>query len=467
MKKQIIEKLFVEKPVAEGKCIAHFEDRVVFVEGNVAPEEVVDVEIYKKKSNYWLAKALRVHQPSPYRVEPFCKHYGVCGGCKWQHLSYEKQLEQKQQEVVDALERIAKVPFPAVMPIIASEKTRYYRNKLEFTFSNSRWLSAEEIASQTDFEKNALGFHVPGCFDKIVDIETCYLQEDISNQIRLSLKKFALQKKFSFYDLKNQSGFLRNLVIRTANTGELMVIVIFAENQPENIKETMLFLQKTFPQITSLLYIINTKRNDSCHDQEVHTFAGKSYITATMEDLQFRIGAKSFYQTNTEQAYQLYKVARNFAELQGNEIVYDLYTGTGTIANFVAPKAKKVIGIEYVAEAIEDAKINSEINHIKNTAFFAGDMKDVLTSAFLKIHGKPDVIITDPPRAGMHESVVKTILEASPKILVYVSCNPATQARDVALLSEKYEITAVQPVDMFPHTYHVENVLQMRMNNYQ
>lgn len=442
--------------------MARFEERVVFVEGNVAPQDIVDVEIYKKKSNYWFGKALQVYQASPFRAEPFCKHYGVCGGCKWQHLAYHKQLEQKQQEVIDALERIAKVSFPEVKPIIASEKTQFYRNKLEFTFSNSRWLTAEEIASQANFEKNALGFHIPGRFDKIVDIEICYLQEDISNQIRLALKNFALQKGFSFYDLKNQQGFLRNLVIRTANTGELMVLVIFAENQTENIEQTMSFLQKTFPQISALLYIINTKRNDSYHDQEVYTFAGKTYITATMEHLQFRIGAKSFYQTNSEQAYQLYKVAREFAKLQGNEIVYDLYTGTGTIANFVAHQAQKVVGIEYVPEAIADAKINSEINGIKNTAFFAGDMKDVLTSTFFREHGKPDIIITDPPRAGMHESVVKAILEAMPEKIIYVSCNPATQARDVALLDEKYEITAVQPVDMFPHTYHVENVLEMR-----
>ncbi|GAB4134961.1 MAG: 23S rRNA (uracil(1939)-C(5))-methyltransferase RlmD [Raineya sp.] len=462
MKKQIIEKLFIEKPVAEGKCIAHFEERVVFVEGNVAPADIVDVEIYKKKANYWFGKALEVHQASPFREKPFCKHYGICGGCKWQHLAYQQQLAQKQQEVVDALQRIAKVPFPEVKPIIASEKTQYYRNKLEFTFSNSRWLTNEEIASQASFEKNALGFHVPGRFDKIVDIETCYLQEDISNQIRLALKNFALKKRFSFYDLKNQKGFLRNLIIRTANTGELMVIVVFAENQAEDIEQIMLFLQEKFPQITSLLYIVNTKRNDSYHDQVVHTFSGKSYITATMEHLQFRIGAKSFYQTNSEQAYQLYKVARAFAKLQGNEVVYDLYTGTGTIANFLAHQAQKVIGIEYVPEAIEDAKTNSELNHIKNTAFFAGDMKDILSHSFLKENGKPDVIITDPPRAGMHESVVKTILEVAPDVLVYVSCNPATQARDVALLNEKYEITAVQPVDMFPHTYHVENVLQMR-----
>lgn len=462
MKKQVIEKLFVEKPVAEGKCIARFEERIVFVEGNVAPQDVVDVEIYKKKSNYWFAKVLQVHQASPFREKPFCTHYGICGGCKWQHLSYSKQLEQKQQEVVDALQRIAKVNFPEVLPILASEKTKYYRNKLEFTFSNNRWLSTEEITQQVDFEKNALGFHIPGRFDKIVDIETCYLQEDISNQIRLALKNFALQKKLSFFDLKNQQGLLRNLVIRTSNTDELMVIVIFAENQAENIEAVMSFLQKTFPQISALLYIVNTKRNDSYHDQEVITYWGKSYITATMEHLSFRIGAKSFYQTNSEQAYQLYKITREFAKLQGKEVVYDLYTGTGTIANFVAHQAQKVVGIEYVPEAIADAKINSEINNIKNTLFFAGDMKDILVPTFIEKHGKPDVIITDPPRAGMHESVVKVILETAPEVLVYVSCNPATQARDVAMLNEKYEITAVQPVDMFPHTYHVENVLQMR-----
>jgi len=462
LKKQIIEKIFIEKPVAEGKCVARFEERVVFVEGNVAPKDIVDVEIYKKKSNYWYGKALQVHQASPFREVPFCKHYGVCGGCKWQHLAYQKQLEQKQQEVVDALERIAKVNFPEVRPIIASEKTQYYRNKLEFTFSNTAWLTAEEIASQAKFEKNVLGFHVQGRFDKIVDIETCYLQEDISNQIRLGLKNFVLQKGFSFFDLKNQNGLLRNLVIRTTNTSDLMVIVIFWENRAEDIEEVMYFLQNAFPQISALLYIINTKRNDSYQDQEVHTFAGKSYITATMEHLQFRIGAKSFYQTNSEQAYQLYRVVREFAALKGTEIVYDLYTGTGTIANFIAQKAKKVIGVEYVPEAIEDAKTNSEINNIKNTSFFAGDMKDVLVPSFVEKYGKPELIITDPPRAGMHESVVKAILEASPERIVYVSCKPATQARDVALLDEKYEIAAVQPVDMFPHTYHVENVLQLR-----
>jgi 23S rRNA (uracil1939-C5)-methyltransferase len=463
IKNTILEKILIEKPVAEGKCIAYYEDRVVFVEGNIAPQDIADVEVYKKKSNYWFAKPIKIHQQSPFRSEPFCSHYGVCGGCKWQHLSYEKQLEQKQQEVHDALERIAKVPFPKIRPILASKKTKEYRNKLEYTFSNNRWLTAEEIQTGENLERNALGFHVSGRFDKIIDVKTCYLQDDFSNKIRLKVRDFALEKGISFYDLKNQYGTLRNLVIRNTNTNEWMVIVIFAENKPEIIHDVMQMLKEGFPQITSLLYVINTKKNDSYSDQEVITFSGNPYITAKMEDLQFRIGAKSFYQTNSDQAYELYKVAREFAELQGNEVVYDLYTGTGTIANFVAHRAKKVIGVEYVPEAIEDAKINSEINHISNTLFFDGDMKDILTASFLAEHGKPDVIITDPPRAGMHEDVVNVILEAEPKILVYVSCNPATQARDVALLSSKYEVTAVQPVDMFPHTYHVENVLQMKL----
>lgn len=459
--KILLEKVFIEKPIAEGRCLAHYQDRVILVEGNVAPQDIADLEVFKKKSNYWLARAVRIHKASPFRQEPFCRHYGVCGGCKWQHLQYEKQLEQKQQEVVDALERIAKVAFPEVKPIIASQKTQFYRNKLEFTFSNNRWLSAEEIATGQVFEKDALGFHIPERFDKIIDIETCYLQEELSNQIRNRLKDFARKKNFSFYDLKNHRGFLRNLVIRNTNTGEWLVLVIFAENNQPAIEQTMQFLQNTFPQITSLQYAINQKKNDSYHDLEIQVFAGKPYITATMEDLQFRISPKSFYQTNSEQAYRLYCVARDFAELQGNEVVYDLYTGTGTIANFIANKAKKVVGIEYVPEAIEDAKINSDINKISNTEFFAGDIKDLLNENFVQKHGKPDVIITDPPRAGMHENVVRTILKLAPTKIVYVSCNPATQARDVAILAEKYEITAVQPVDMFPHTYHVENVLQL------
>lgn len=459
--KILLEKVFIEKPIAEGRCLARYQDRVILVEGNVAPQDIADLEVFKKKSNYWLARAVRIHEASPFRQEPFCRHYGVCGGCKWQHLQYEKQLEQKQQEVVDALERIAKVAFPEVKPIIASQKTQFYRNKLEFTFSNNRWLSAEEIATGQVFEKNALGFHIPERFDKIIDIETCYLQEELSNQIRNRLKDFARKQNFSFYDLKNHRGFLRNLVIRNTNTGEWLVLVIFAENNQPAIEQTMQFLQNTFPQITSLQYAINQKKNDSYHDLEIQVFAGKPYITATMEDLQFRISPKSFYQTNSEQAYRLYCVARDFAELQGNEVVYDLYTGTGTIANFIAHKAKKVVGIEYVPEAIEDAKINSDINKISNTEFFAGDIKDLLNENFVQKYGKPDVIITDPPRAGMHENVVRTILKLAPTKIVYVSCNPATQARDVAILAEKYEITAVQPVDMFPHTYHVENVLQL------
>ncbi|MDX1904399.1 MAG: 23S rRNA (uracil(1939)-C(5))-methyltransferase RlmD [Thermonemataceae bacterium] len=463
MKKEILEKVRIEKPAAEGKCIVHHENKVIFVEGNIAPQDIADIEIYKKKANYAFAKPLKIHEKSPQRAEPFCSHYGVCGGCKWQHLAYNYQLAQKQQEVIDALERIAKVDFPDIQPILPSLQTQFYRNKLEFTFSNSRWLTAQELSSEEILEKNALGFHIPARFDKIIDIEKCYLQDDFSNTIRLKVREYALANQLSFFDLKNQKGLLRNLVIRNTNLGEWMLLVIFAEPQLENIEKIMQFLQDTFPEITSLQYIINTKRNDSYQDQEVITFAGKPYITATMEDLRFRIGAKSFYQTNSEQAYRLYQIARQYADLQGDEIVYDLYTGTGTIANFVARQAKKVIGIEYVPEAIEDAKINAAINGIENTTFFAGDMKDLLNDDFLQIHGKPDVIITDPPRAGMHEDVVRVILAAEAKKIVYVSCNPATQARDMALLAQKYDIEAVQPVDMFPHTYHVENILKLKL----
>lgn len=457
----VLEKVLIEKSVAEGRCLLKYQDRVIFVEGNIAPLDVADIEIYKKKATYWLARPIHIHSPSPLRQEPFCKHYGICGGCKWQHLQYEQQLQQKQQQVVDALKRIAKVPFPPVRPILPSEKTLFYRNKLEFTFSNKRWLSKEEIASGKTLEKNALGFHIPEQFDKIVDIETCYLQEDLSNQIRNNLRAFALKHGLSFYDLKNHTGFLRNLVIRNTNTNEWLVLVVFAEENMPAIEQVMRFLQETFPQITSLQYIINKKRNDSYQDQEIRLFAGKPYITATMENLQFRISAKSFFQTNSEQAYKLYCIVREFADLQGSEILYDLYTGTGTIANFLANKVQKVIGIEYVSEAIEDAKINAALNQIHNATFVAGDIKKTLNSDFIRRHGKPDVIITDPPRAGMHESVLKTILKLAPPKLVYVSCNPATQARDVAILAEKYQIAAVQPVDMFPHTHHVENVLQM------
>ena len=458
LKNQVLENLTVERIAAEGKSIAHYEGKVVFIP-NVAPGDVVDVRITRGKSSFMEGEAIKFHQFSEDRVAPFCEHFGVCGGCKWQHINYDTQLTFKRQQVVDQFERIAKVPIPEVKPILGSEKSQYYRNKLDFTFSDNRWLTRSEIDSGAEFERNALGFHVPRRFDKIVDIHHCYLQGGISNDVRNRLRLFALENGISFYNIQEQTGVLRNLIVRTTSTEETMVIVQFGADAPEEIEQVMQFLHSTFPEITSLLYIINLKKNETFNDLEVSTYAGQPYITEKMEGLEFRIGPKSFYQTNSEQAYQLYLVAREFAGLKGDEVVYDLYTGTGTIANFVAKNAKQVIGIEYVEAAIEDARLNAEVNGLRNTLFYAGDMKDVLNEQFMASHPAPDVIITDPPRAGMHEDVVNRLLHlAAPKI-VYVSCNPATQARDVALLAEKYEVAAIQPVDMFPHTYHVENVV--------
>lgn len=458
----ILENITIQGIAAEGKCIARYEEKVIFVAGNlVAPQDVVDLKVIQRKKNYLEAVPVHFHSYSPLRQTPFCQHFGVCGGCKWQHLPYALQLEYKQQQVIDNLQRIAKVQLPEIQPILGSQQTQYYRNKLEFTFSNKKWLIDRTQAIEEHTSDNALGFHIPQRFDKILDIEHCYLQGSFSNEIRLAVKKYALENDLTFFDLKEQKGFLRNLVIRTTSTGELMVIVLFFEEKEQEINGLMRFLQKEFPQITSLQYIINPKRNDSYSDLMPVIFAGKAFITEKMEDLQFQISAKSFYQTNSEQAYQLYQVARQFADLQGHETVYDLYTGTGTIANFVARKAQKVIGLEYVPEAIEDAKINSQINQISNTLFFAGDIKDLLNQNFLDQYGKPDVVITDPPRAGMHEDVTNMILQAEPQKIVYVSCNPATQARDLAILDSKYEVLAVQPVDMFPQTHHVENVVKL------
>ncbi|NVK50346.1 MAG: 23S rRNA (uracil(1939)-C(5))-methyltransferase RlmD, partial [Cyclobacteriaceae bacterium] len=410
-------------------------------------------------------EAVHFHEFSKDRIEPFCAHFGVCGGCKWQHINYELQKTYKRQQVVDQFQRIAKVPIPEVSPILGSAETKYYRNKLDFTFSNSRWLTREEINSGKEFERNALGFHIPKMFDKIVDIEHCYLQGGISNDVRNSLREFALSHQLAFYDIRNQVGLLRNLIIRTTSTGQTMVIVQFGENDPESITLVMEFLKNKFPEIISLLYVINTKGNETFHDLELVTFSGLPYIEEEMEGLKFRIGPKSFYQTNSNQAYELYKVAREFADLKGDEVVFDLYTGTGTIANFVAKQAKQVIGVEYVEAAIEDAKLNSQINGIENTLFYAGDMKDILTEDFVASHAKPDVIITDPPRAGMHEDVVQMLLRLESPTIVYVSCNPATQARDVALLADKYQVERIQPVDMFPQTYHVENVVRLTLKS--
>ena len=455
----VIEQVEITDVAAEGKAIARIDDLVVFVPF-AAPGDIVDLHLYRKKHRYAEGRILKYHKYSEMRVEPFCSHFGVCGGCKWQHIPYEKQIAYKQQQVFDNLSRIGKIDLPEISAIKGSEKTRFYRNKLEFTFSNKSWLTQEELQSTQTFDsRNALGFHIPGMFDKVLDIKTCWLQDNISNDIRLAIRKFALDHDYSFFDLREQRGLMRNIIIRTASTGEIMLIVVFFENDRSKIDAMMEYLAETFPQITSLLYIINQKANDTITDQEVHVFKGRDYILESMEGLQFKIGPKSFYQTNSEQAYELYKIARDFAGLTGEELVYDLYTGTGTIANFVACRARKVIGIEYVPEAIEDAKVNSELNGISNTLFYAGDMKDILTQDFINEHGRPDVIITDPPRAGMHDDVIKTILFAEPVKIVYVSCNPATQARDLNLLDEKYRVEKVQPVDMFPHTHHVENVV--------
>jgi 23S rRNA (uracil1939-C5)-methyltransferase len=458
--KQVVENLLIEDFAAEGKCIGRLNGAVVFIEGNAAPGDVVDVEILGfKKKKFYEARVLKIHSFSEKRAEPFCSYFGVCGGCKWQHIKYEEQLQFKWQQVSDHLHRIAKVKLPEIEPIVPSKETVFYRNKLEFTFSNFRWFTFEEMGDGTELDRDALGFHIPKRFDRILDIEKCYLQPDPSNQIRNELKAFAKQKGFRFYDQRNNVGFMRNLILRTANTGDVMVIVQFAEPNQEDIDATMEFLKGRFPEITSLQYIINTKGNDSYYDQTAILYAGKPYIEEQMEGLTFRVGPKSFYQTNSTQAYELYKVAREFAQLTGNEHVYDLYTGTGTIANFVARQAKAIVGVEYVPDAIEDAKINAEINGIKNATFYAGDIKKVLNEEFIKANGNPDVVITDPPRAGMDEPVVRTLLKMEPTKIVYVSCNSATQARDIAWLDEKYAVTKVRPVDMFPHTHHVENVV--------
>lgn len=459
----IVENVEIIDIAAEGKAIAKIENMVIFVPF-VVPGDVVDLQLNRRKKNYAEGKVLRFHKYSDKRTEAFCEHFGVCGGCKWQILPYDEQIRFKQKQVSDNLTRIAKVDLPEIMPILGSEKTTFYRNKLEFTFSNKKWLTQEQLNEGVSFDEmnmDALGFHIPGCFDKVLDIHKCWLQDDISNQIRNFIRDYCHKKSYSFFDLRNRGGLMRNIIVRTSTTGELMLIVVFYENCREKREDLLTAIANQFPQITSLLYIINEKANDTITDQIVLNWKGNDYIFEEMEGLQFKIGPKSFYQTNSEQAYNLYKITRDFAELTGNELVYDLYTGTGTIANFVAKQAKKVVGIEYVEDAIEDAKVNSSINEIKNTLFFAGDMKDILTQDFINEHGRPDVIITDPPRAGMHEDVVNVILFAEPKRIVYVSCNPATQARDLALLDAKYKVIKVQPVDMFPHTHHVENVVML------
>ncbi|WP_184548482.1 23S rRNA (uracil(1939)-C(5))-methyltransferase RlmD [Mucilaginibacter sp. FT3.2] len=442
----------------EGKGVGKTDDFVLFVDKAI-PGDVVDVQVYKSKKNFGEGKINKLKQASEYRTDPFCEHFGTCGGCKWQHMTYEAQLKFKQKSVADALGRIAKVDVDGIMDIVPSPADRYYRNKLEYTFSDKRWLYDGESKEDETLNMNALGFHIPGRFDKILDVKHCYLQAEPSNDLRNSIRDFVIEQGYSFYNLRNHEGALRNLIVRTSSTGEVMVIVVFAYVSEEEVDKLMKFINARFPQITSLLYIINQKKNDTIFDQDVVAFRGPEYIHEEMNGIKFRIGPKSFYQTNSIQALRLYEITRDFAGFTGNELVYDLYTGAGTIANFIAGSVKEVVGVEYVPTAIEDAKVNSAINNITNTKFYAGDMKDVLVADFVAEHGKPDVIITDPPRAGMHPDVVARLMEIEAPKIVYVSCNAATQARDLLVLKDKYDTVRIQPVDMFPHTQHVENVV--------
>ncbi len=451
----------------EGKAVARVNDKVLFVPF-AAPGDVADVQVYKKKRHFLEGRITSLKKSSPYRVEPRCSHFGLCGGCKWQHLDYAYQKIFKQKQVKDTLDRIAKVPYPEINEIIGSENIYYYRNKLEFTFSDRKWFTEYDPVGREGklSETRGLGFHLPGMFDKILDIETCYLQQDPSNDIRLAVKKYAVDHDYSFYNARRQQGFLRNMIIRTSTTGDLMVVLVFGEEDLGPMRDLLTFLAGEFPQITSLMYVVNTKKNDTIYDLEVRLFKGKDHNMEVMgparpgrKPLYFKVGPKSFYQTNPQQARKLYQAAHDFAGFTGNELVYDLYTGTGTIALFIAPSVKKVVGIESVGEAVEDARENAAANGIENVEFYVGDMVKLLDGAFIASHGHPDVLLTDPPRAGMHPKVVRQVLEMGPEKIVYVSCNPATQARDIALLDEKYRLEKIQPVDMFPHTHHVENVV--------
>lgn len=475
----LLKEIEITGVAAEGKALAKVamneaepENKIVVFIPFGAPGDIADIKIDKKKHSYAEGHIERMITPSPIRVEAKCDHYTICGGCKWQHLPYSEQLKYKQQQVTDALQRIAKVELPEISPILGSEKIWEYRNKMEYTFSNKKWRTWEDVKSGKEFNDsgNALGFHIPGAFDKVYHINKCYLQDDLGNRIRNFIFEIAENNNLSFYNIRENKGLLRTLMIRIASTGQIMVCVVFGEEDKEGIEKVMSAVAEKFPEITSLLYVVNLKLNDTISDQVIVSYKGPEYIEEEMEGLKFRVNAKSFYQTNSLQAYELYKVARRFAGLENNSrnekelpLVYDLYTGTGTIANFVARNASKVIGIEYVKEAIEDAKLNSRVNGIENTDFFAGDMKDILTDEFIKKHGQPDVMIIDPPRAGMHEDVIKVIMNAKPAVIVYVSCNPATQARDLAMLDPLYKVTDVQPVDMFPHTHHVENVVRLTL----
>ncbi|GHN00509.1 23S rRNA (uracil-5-)-methyltransferase RumA [Cytophagales bacterium WSM2-2] len=466
MKKgDILEDILVKTMAAEGKCIAHYNGLVVFTQG-CAPGDTVDIQLTKIKSNFLEGRTVKIKSHSPNRMQPFCSHFGTCGGCSWQHINYEAQLQYKHQQVIDNLERIGGLELPPVKPIVGSANTKHYRNKLDFTFTANRWLTKEEM-SEENFGLPGLGYHIPKMYDKVFDVSECFLQPHPSNAIRLLAREVALQNNIPFFDLRKQIGFLRTLTIRTANTGEVMVILQVTYDKMEWTEKILSAIANQFPEATSLNYIINGKKNDTFSDLDINCWKGNPFIVETMPSpqgnklLQFRVGPKSFYQTNSQQAHRLYQIAFEMATLSGNELVYDLYTGTGTIANFVAGSAKKVVGLEYVEAAVEDAKINSSLNGISSTEFFSGDMKDLLSDDFLATHGRPDMVITDPPRAGMHEDVCRMLLKAEPQKIVYVSCNPATQARDLKILSEKYSITAVQPVDMFPHTVHVENVVAL------
>ena len=455
--------MLVEDYAAEGKSLAKVEGKVIFIE-KVVPGDVVDVRLLKNKKDWAEGVPLQFHSYSADRVEPFCSHFGVCGGCQWQMLPYEKQLQYKHRQVEETLKRIGKVSLPPFQSILGAEETRYYRNKIEYTFGNKRYLLKEELLDESiSGEQNVAGFHVKGLFDKVVDIDTCYLQAEPTNEIRLAVKEFAIANEWTFYDIRNHVGFLRTMQIRLCTTGELMVNIMVGEKDEQKIKMLMEYVNQKFPSITTLLYTVNTKWNDSLYDLEPVVWQGKGYAIEKLENFQFKIGPKSFFQTNSKQAERLYKVTRDFAELTGNEIVYDLYCGTGSIGIFVSEKAKKIIGVEMIAAAIEDAKENAALNNLSATEFFAGDVIDICDDDFFAAHGKPDVIITDPPRAGMHEKLVRKILDMAAPIVVYVSCNPATQARDLNLLDEKYEVTKVQPVDMFPHTHHIENVVQLKL----
>ena len=459
-KKQIFTNIEVLDAGAKGKTIAKAPDGKVIFLPNAVPGDVVDVQTFKKRKAYYEGKAITFHKLSDKRTQPACEHFGVCGGCKWQDMAYEHQLSYKQNEVVNNLRRIGHIELPDITPILACENQYFYRNKMEFSFSDSRWLTLEEVKSDKDLgDKNALGFHIPGMWDKILDIKKCHLQEDPSNAIRNAVKQFGLDNHLEFFNTRNQSGFLRTMMIRTSSTGDIMVMIQFFKEDKENRELLLDFIAASFPEITSLQYVINEKANDTIYDQEVICYKGKDHIFEEMEGLKFKINAKSFYQTNSDQAYQLYKIARDFAGLTGNELVYDLYTGTGTIAQFIAKQAKKVVGVEAVPDAITAAKENAQLNNIQNVEFFVGDMKHVFNAGFIIKHGKPDVIITDPPRDGMHKDVVQQILNIAPEKVVYVSCNSATQARDLALMDKHYKVTKVQAIDMFPQTFHVENVV--------